>query len=73
MTCSLPLRSFRPLAHRLETVVLAHGRRWINDSIATSPHATRAALESLAGARVVLIAGGQQRPTDWEPVVELVS
>lgn len=64
------LRSFRPLAHRLETVVMAHGRRWINDSIATSPHATRAALESLAEARVVLIAGGQQRPADWEPVVD---
>ncbi len=64
------LRSFRPLAHRLETVVTAHGRRWINDSIATSPYATRAALESLAQAQVTLIAGGQQRPADWAPVID---
>jgi len=60
------LHRFRPLAHRLEAI----GERWINDSIATSPHATRAALECLRDRRVVLIAGGQARPADWTPVLE---
>jgi len=64
------LASFRPLAHRLETVSDTVGHRWINDSIATSPHATRAALESLRDQSVVLIAGGQDRPARWSPVVE---
>ncbi len=60
------LRTFCPLTHRLESI----DARWINDSIATSPHATRAALESLRDQVVVLIAGGQTRPADWSPVVD---
>lgn len=60
------LKGFRPLIHRLESI----DARWINDSIATSPHATRAALESLCDRALVLIAGGQTRPADWSPVVE---
>jgi UDP-N-acetylmuramoylalanine--D-glutamate ligase len=64
------LASFRPLAHRLETVSDQGGHRWINDSIATSPYATRAALESMRDQSVVLIVGGQDRPARWSPVVE---
>ena len=64
------LRSFHPLAHRLEPVVDRAGLRWINDSIATTPHATLAALEAMSGEPVVLIAGGYVRPADWAPVVE---
>ncbi|MFW5815605.1 MAG: UDP-N-acetylmuramoyl-L-alanine--D-glutamate ligase [Wenzhouxiangella sp.] len=65
------MRSFRPLAHRLE--IVAHdpgGRRWINDSIATTPHATLAALESVQAQDVVLIAGGYVRPADWSVVLQ---
>lgn len=64
------LIDFRPLAHRLEFVGQAHGRRWVNDSIATSPHATLAALEAMAGSVVTLIVGGQHRPSDWQVVLE---
>jgi UDP-N-acetylmuramoyl-L-alanine---L-glutamate ligase len=64
------LRTFSPLPHRIERVATAHGRHWINDSIATTPHATRAALEALQGRSVTLIAGGQPRPADWMPVIE---
>jgi len=64
------LRRFQPLAHRLEFIAQAHGRRWVNDSIATSPHATRAALEALQTMPVTLIAGGQERPADWQPVID---
>jgi UDP-N-acetylmuramoyl-L-alanine---L-glutamate ligase len=64
------LSQFRPLPHRLEFVAQAHGRRWVNDSIATSPHATLAALEALSGGSVTLIAGGQNRPADWQIIVD---
>jgi UDP-N-acetylmuramoyl-L-alanine---L-glutamate ligase len=64
------LRRFRPLPHRLEFVAQVSGRRWVNDAISTSPHATLAALEALGKARVTLIAGGQARPSSWEPVIE---
>ncbi len=63
------LLAFDPLGHRLEELAARAGRRWINDSIATSPHATLAALQSLPGQRVVLIAGGLPRPADWAPVI----
>jgi UDP-N-acetylmuramoyl-L-alanine---L-glutamate ligase len=64
------LAGFQPLPHRLEPVAEAGGVRWINDSIATSPHATLAALEALGDSPVVLIAGGMARPADWSEVIE---
>ncbi|TVS11641.1 MAG: UDP-N-acetylmuramoyl-L-alanine--D-glutamate ligase [Wenzhouxiangella sp.] len=64
------LEAFEPLAHRLEVVARRDGVDWINDSIATTPHATLAALQALDGQRVVLIAGGYVRPADWRPVLE---
>ncbi len=64
------LRAFQPLRHRLETLGRVGGRDWVNDSISTSPHATLAALETLRGRTVILIVGGQNRPADWQPVIE---
>jgi UDP-N-acetylmuramoyl-L-alanine---L-glutamate ligase len=62
------LASFRPLPHRLESVAVIEGVQWINDSIATSPHATLAALQAMQGRPVTLIVGGKDRPTDWSEV-----
>ena len=64
------LRDFQPLQNRLEQLEDRCGLRWINDSIATTPHATLAALQALSGQSVVLIAGGYVRPADWAPVLE---
>ncbi|RFF30072.1 UDP-N-acetylmuramoyl-L-alanine--D-glutamate ligase [Wenzhouxiangella sediminis] len=66
------LSTFRSLPHRLEPVATVDGVRFINDSISTSPWATLAALDALAPAPVILIAGGQARPADWQPVLEWV-
>lgn len=66
------LPGFQPLAHRLQPVGESGGVRWINDSIATTPHATAAALESCRG-DVVLIVGGLERGGDWTPVIERLS
>ncbi len=64
------LAGFQPLPHRLEPVADSGGLRWINDSIATSPHATLAALQAVGNKPVTLIAGGLARPADWSEVVE---
>lgn len=64
------VKTFRPLAHRLEPVAERDGLSWINDSIATTPHATLAALRALQGQPVVLIAGGYVRPADWTSVLD---
>lgn len=53
------IRDFRGVAHRLETVGTWGGVTFVNDSMATIPAATIAALEAFSGRGIVLIAGGQ--------------
>ena len=56
------LRGFAPLAHRFQVVARSGGVTYIDDSKATNPHATLAALSGLRD--VVLIAGGRSKGTD---------
>ncbi len=56
------LRSFRGLPHRVALVGEWHDVRWYDDSKATAPHATLAALEGFDS--VVLIAGGRNKGLD---------
>jgi UDP-N-acetylmuramoylalanine--D-glutamate ligase len=58
------VRSFAPLAHRLQTVATVDGIRYVDDSKATNPGAVIAALASF-DAPVVLIAGGRGKGTDF--------
>ena len=66
------LVSFRPLPHRLQPLGRHDGLDWINDSIATTPLAVVAALESLPGRAVTVLLGGFDRGVDWAPFVEHV-
>jgi UDP-N-acetylmuramoylalanine--D-glutamate ligase len=72
---SLPesLHDFRGLAHRLETVAERDGILWVNDSISTTPESTIAALASLPGREVILIAGGQDRGQDYAQLARVVA
>jgi UDP-N-acetylmuramoylalanine--D-glutamate ligase len=72
------VKSFRPLAHRLEVVARAGGISYIDDSKATNPHATLTAVRGLHD--VVLIAGGRSKGVDLSalagtvpPVVAVVA
>lgn len=56
------LRAFRGLPHRVELVAEADGVRWYDDSKATAPHATLAAVSGFDS--VVLIAGGRNKGLD---------
>ena len=56
------LKGFRPLHHRMELVAEVDGIRYIDDSKATNPHATLAAVKGLSD--VVLIAGGRSKGID---------
>ena len=40
------IRAFKAVAHRLETVRVVEGVTWVNDSIATAPERSLAALAS---------------------------
>ena len=56
------LRDFDGLAHRMSVVAEVGGIRFVNDSKATTPHATLAAVAGYPGA--VLIAGGRNKGLD---------
>ena len=64
------LGSFRPLAHRMTTVGEIDGVTYIDDSKATNPHATVAAVRGMTD--VVLIAGGRSKGIDLGPLAQLV-
>ncbi len=58
------LRSFAGLPHRTQLVAEANGLRFINDSKATNPGATLAALRGFEE-EIVLILGGQGKDADF--------
>ena len=56
------LRTFGGLPHRMTLVAEADGVRWYDDSKATNPHATLAAVSGFSS--VVLVAGGRNKGLD---------
>ena len=66
--CREALRAFRGLPHRVELVGEAGGVRFYDDSKATAPHATLAAVAGFASA--VLIAGGRNKGLDLSTLLD---
>ncbi len=64
--CADVLRCFSGLPHRMQLVCEVGGTRFVDDSKATTPHATVSALNALPGA--VLIAGGRNKGLDLTPL-----
>lgn len=74
---SAPVEALRQVAthfdgveHRLELVREQQGIRWYNDSIATSPERTIAALRAFQ-APIVLLAGGRDKHLPWNEMASL--
>ncbi len=66
------ITAFEPLPHRLEEH--RHGpRTFVNDSIATNPEATKAAVHAYKGRRIALIVGGYDRDQDYESLARFLS
>lgn len=61
------LRDYRGEPHRMQTVAVIDGVRWIDDSKGTNVGATVAALAGMA-CPVVLIAGGDGKGQDFSPL-----
>jgi UDP-N-acetylmuramoylalanine--D-glutamate ligase len=62
---------FRGVPHRLEFVRTWRGAHWYNDSIATAPERTIAAVRSFSGP-IILLLGGRDKNLPWEDLGELV-
>ncbi len=65
------IRAFRPVPHRLEVVATIDGVTYINDSIATSPERSMAALRAI-DEPVVLIAGGRDKHLPMDEWARLI-
>lgn len=66
------IAAFRPLPHRLEEHRVGD-LTIVNDSISTTPEATKAALASYPGRRIALIAGGHEREQDYAELASLLA
>ena len=66
------LATFKGLPHRMEVVAQHQGVTFINDSAATNPAATMAALQSFSNP-LILIAGGQDKNLDYNALGKAVA
>ena len=66
------IAEFKPLPHRLEEHIVG-GMLFVNDSISTTPEATKAALAAFPGMRIALIAGGHERNQDYTELATLLA
>lgn len=62
---------FQGVPHRLEYVRTWRGAQWYNDSIATAPERTIAAIRSFT-APLILLLGGRDKDLPWEELGQLV-
>lgn len=62
---------FMPLPHRLEEFS-AGDVMFVDDSISTTPEATKAALAAYKGKRIALLAGGHEREQDYTELVGML-
>ncbi len=65
------VKSFRGLAHRVETVAVVNGVEYIDDSKGTTVDSTYRALEA-CDKPVILIAGGKDKHSDYSRVLDIV-
>ena len=65
------IAAFVPLPHRLEEHRFG-GTLFVNDSISTTPEATKAALAAYGGQRLALIGGGHEREQDYAELAGLL-
>ena len=63
------IKNFKGVHHRLELVKEIDGVKWYNDSAATSPTRTIAALNGFKE-NIILIAGGSDKNLDYTPIAK---
>lgn len=66
------LRTFQPIAHRLEPVAEIGGVRFVNDSKGTNPGAAIRGLRSFPGKKKILIAGGRDKGSDFSELAAVI-
>ncbi len=65
------VKGFRGVPHRLEFVRTWRGAQWYNDSMASAPERTIAAIRSF-DSPLILLLGGRDKDLPWEDLAKLV-
>ena len=65
------IEEFTGIPHRLEFIRNINGVDWYNDSIATAPERTMAAIEAFEGPLVLLL-GGRDKNLPWDDLSQLI-
>jgi UDP-N-acetylmuramoylalanine--D-glutamate ligase len=65
------IEEFAGIPHRLEFIRNINGSDWYNDSIATAPERTMAAIEAFEGPLVLLL-GGRDKNLPWDDLARLI-
>ncbi|MBN16257.1 MAG: UDP-N-acetylmuramoyl-L-alanine--D-glutamate ligase, partial [Pelagibacterium sp.] len=65
------IEAFIPLPHRLEELMVGD-ILFVDDSISTTPEATKVALAAYKGKKIALIAGGHERQQDYTDLANLM-
>jgi UDP-N-acetylmuramoylalanine--D-glutamate ligase len=66
------ISSFCGVPHRLQLVTIKNGVHWYDDSIATTPERTIAAIQAF-DEPIILLLGGRDKNLPWESLLELVN
>jgi len=66
------VEDFRGVSHRLELIRELHGVRWYNDSTASAPERSIAAIHAF-DEPIVLLLGGRDKDLPWEDLMQLIS
>ena len=70
--CSHVAESFKGVEHRLETVRVLHGVKYINDSIGSSPSRTIAGLKAMT-VKPIVLCGGYDKHIPFDELGEEIS
>jgi UDP-N-acetylmuramoylalanine--D-glutamate ligase len=65
------ITGFKGVPHRLEFIRTWRGAHWYNDSIATAPERTIAAIKSFGGPLILLL-GGRDKNLPWDDLGKLI-
>jgi len=65
------VEEFRGVAHRLEFVREFRGAKWYNDSIATAPERSMAAIRAFSEP-IILLLGGRDKNLPWDEIAALI-
>ena len=71
--CVEAIKSFKPLAHRLQSLGKIGQHYAINDSIATTPVATLAAMKTVDLSNTTLLVGGYDRGNNWQDFADEIN